>query len=255
METDSTVVDPAALRRVVLLVSAAPEALQGTNVLRYIRYGEQKQIHERPTCASRVINDPQDLRQWYDLRPPQPGALLWPQAHQYRHIVPLNPESYICNKRFFNVYPKHSLPPRVLAALLNSTLTWFFKIFYGRSVGREGFLDTDVFATRLIPVVKATNLSEPIQQRLIAAFESLSSRPLHPIFPMGDGLEQVDRSELDDAAFEALGVTDPAERRQWRDGSITSYGNFTSTGDNSKRSPRRIASRLPARNGQPVLVV
>ena len=158
MEIDGAVVDPAGLRKMVLLVSEAPDALQGTNVLRYIRYGEQNKIHERTSCASRASSNPQDPRQWYDLRPPQSGALLWPQAHQYRHIVPLNPDGYICNKRFFNIYPKHDLHPKVLAALLNSTLTWFFKIFYGRSVGREGFLDTDVFATRLIPVVKATDL-------------------------------------------------------------------------------------------------
>jgi hypothetical protein len=217
MEVDGGVVDGAGLRKKVLLVSAPPDALEGTNALRYIRFGEQNNIHERSSCAGRIGNDPQDPRQWYDLRPPQPGAILWPQAHQYRHIVPLNPEGYICNKRFFNVYPKHGLPPKLLAGLLNSTLTWFFKVFHGRSVGREGFLDTDVFATRLIPVVKATDLPASAQGRLIVAFESFSRRPLRPIFPMGDELEQVDRIELDDAVFEALGVTDPNKRRHWRE--------------------------------------
>lgn len=217
MEVSDAVVDGAGLRKKVVLVSEPPEALEGTHVLRYLRYGESNGIHERPTCASRVSEDPQDPRQWYDLRPPEPGAILWPQAHQYRHIVPLNPEGHICNKRFFNVYPRHDVHPKVLAALLNSTLTWFFKVFHGRSVGREGFLDTDVFATRLIPVVNAKGLPKPIQQRLVDAFDALSRRPLRPIHPMGDELEQVDRNELDDAVFEALGVTDPTERKHWRE--------------------------------------
>lgn len=217
MEVKGLVIDPAALNKKVLVVSEAPEALHGTDVLDYIRYGEQEGFHERPTCASRVSDNPDNPRQWYDLRPPESGAILWPQAHQYRHIVPLNPKEYICNKRFFNIYPKQDTNPKVWAALLNSTLTWFFKDFYARSVGREGYLDTDVFITKMIPVVQARNLREELQQRLVKAFDTVSQRPALPIYPMGDELEQADRVELDDAMFEALGVNDPTERQWWRE--------------------------------------
>ncbi|MCX6030572.1 MAG: N-6 DNA methylase [Chloroflexi bacterium] len=217
MEVDGAVVDPKGLKKQVLLVSESQEELTDTHVLRYIRYGEQQGYHERPTCAARVSDDPDHPRQWYDLRPPEPGAVFWPQAHQYRHIVPLNRGGNICNKRFFNVYPKHDGSPKVLAALLNSTLTWFFKDFYARNVGREGYLDTDVFATKLIPIMRMTDLSSAVAERLSAAFDALSLRPLQPIYPMGDELEQTDRVELDNAVFEALGVADPTERQQWRE--------------------------------------
>jgi len=129
----------------------------------------------------------------------------------------LNPEEYICNKRFFNVYPKYDANPKVLAALLNSTLTWFFKDFYARSVGREGYLDTDVFIAKTIPVVRARDLNEDLQQRLVKAFDAISQRPAQSIYPMGDELEQADRVELDDAMFEALGVSDSTERQWWRE--------------------------------------
>ena len=217
MEAGGLVIDPAALNKKFLVVSEAPEGLSSTRVLKYIHYGEREGFHERPTCASRVSDDPDNPRQWYDLRPPEPGAILWPQAHQYRHIIPLNPKGYICNKRFFNIYPKHDTDPRVLAALLNSTLTWFFKDFYARSVGREGYLDTDVFVAKMIPVVRTTDMSTDTQERLTGAFDAISQRPSHPIYPMGDELEQADRVELDDAVFEALGVDDPTEGRRWRE--------------------------------------
>jgi hypothetical protein len=218
MEVKGLVIDPAALNKKVLVVSEKPEALDGTHTLRYIiRHGEREGIHERPTCASRVSDNPENPRQWYDLRPPEPGAVLWPQAHQYRHIVPLNPEGYLCNKRFFNIYPRHNTDPKVLAALLNSTLTWFFKDFYARRLGREGYLDTDVFVTKMIPVVWTIDLRKEHQERLVKAFETISRRPSLSIYPMGDELEQADRIELDDAVFEALGVEDPTERRRWRE--------------------------------------
>jgi len=217
MEVSGLTIDPATLNKKILVVSEPPEALGGTHILRYIHHGEREGFHERPTCASRASNDPDNPRQWYDLRPPEPGAVLWPQAHQYRHIVPVNSQRYVCNKRFFNVYPKQAIDPRVLAALLNSTLTWFFKDFYARSVGREGYLDTDVFVTKMIPVVRTTDMNTDIQERLAQAFDAIVQRPSHPIYPMGDELEQADRVTLDDAVFQALGVNDPAERQQWRE--------------------------------------
>jgi hypothetical protein len=217
MEVYGLVIDPAALNKKVLVVSEASEDLDGTHVLKYIHYGEREGFHECPTCASRVSNDPDNPRQWYDLRPPEPGAIFWPQAHQYRHIIPLNSEGYICNKRFFNVYPRHDINPKVLAALLNSTLTWFFKDFYARSVGREGYLDTDVFIAKMIPVLQAKNIEKDSQERLVKAFDAISRRPALSIYPIGNELEQADRVELDDAVFEALGVKDPTERQQWRE--------------------------------------
>ena len=217
MEVAGLVIDPAVLNKKVLVVSEAPEALSGTYVLKYINHGEREGFHERPTCASRVSNDPDNPRQWYDLRPPEPGAVFWPQAHQYRHIIPLNPKGYICNKRFFNVYPKHDINPKVLAALLNSTLTWFFKDFYARSVGREGYLDTDVFIAKMIPVLRAKDFEKDLQERLVKAFDAISQRPALPIYPMGAELEQADRVELDDVVFEALGLDDPTERQRWRE--------------------------------------
>jgi len=217
MEVEGLIIDPVTLHKKALVVSEELTGLSGTYVSDYIRYGEQERFHERPTCASRVSDDPKSPRHWYDLRPPEPGAILWPQAHQYRHLIPLNPEGYICNKRFFNVYPKHDTNPKILAALLNSTLTWFFKDFYARSVGREGYLDTDVFITKMIPVVQAGDLNEGLQQRLVKTFDAISQRPAQSIYPMGDELEQADRVELDDAVLEALGVRDPTERQRWRE--------------------------------------
>src|SRR6266853_3371274 len=33
----------------------------------------------------------------------KPGIAFWPMAHQYRHVIPSNPERLICNHRMFDV--------------------------------------------------------------------------------------------------------------------------------------------------------
>ena len=81
-----------------------------------------------------------------------PGVLLWPLAHQYRHIVPLNPRRIITNKRLFDVYPNDGIDPTALCAVLNSTVVALLKYLYARQVGREGNLDTEVVDTRMMRV-------------------------------------------------------------------------------------------------------
>ena len=129
----------------------------------------------------------------------------------------MNEAGIICNKRFFNLSALADVDVHILGALLNSTLTWFFKEYYGREVGREGFLDTDVFVTRQIPIVSPRQLSPKIQKRLVEAFTAISQRPQQSIHPMGNELEQPDRIELDDAVLEALGIEEAEERLLWRE--------------------------------------
>jgi hypothetical protein len=152
-------------------------------------------------------------RQWYDLAPAKPGALLWPLAHQYRHIVPLNPKGIIANKRLFDVHPKQELSPKALCAVLNSTLVALLKYLYGRQVGREGNLDTEVVDARmmLVPDVRTVNLS--IQERLEQAFDLMRKRPSQPLL---QELDQPERIHLDDAVLESLGIPVSDNREEIR---------------------------------------
>ncbi|HUZ47386.1 MAG TPA: N-6 DNA methylase [Terriglobia bacterium] len=217
MEINSVEIDPVKLSRQILLVSDPPDKLKGSHVLKYIKWGEREGFDQRTSCASRM-----PTRQWYDLAPSKPGALLWPLAHQYRHIVPLNPKGIITNKRLFDVHPKEEIPPKALCAVLNSTLVALLKYLYGRQVGREGNLDTEVVDARMMLVPDVRQPSSEIQKRLDKAFDLMRKRDCQPLLKE---LDQAERIELDDATLELLGVFNGVERAEIRN---ELYGQMTS---------------------------
>ena len=238
MEIDSVEIDPAKLSRKILLVADPPAKLKGTHVLRYIKWGEKEGFDQRPSCASRLPK-----RQWYDLDPSKPGALFWPLAHQYRHIVPLNPKGIITNKRLFDVYPNEGIDPRVLCAILNSTLVALLKYLYGRQVGREGNLDTEVVDARLMLVPDVRETPSTIQRRLEGAFDVMRQRPCQPLLLE---LGQTERITLDDATLESLGLPDSAERTDIRDalyGQMTALYKEIREVELKKQAERRITAR------------
>jgi hypothetical protein len=119
--------------------------------------------------------------------------------------------------------------------VLNSTFVAFAKTFYGRYAGTEGNLQTAVFDTLMLELPDPRNITEPILQRLEAAFASLQQREVTHLveeaflrchtaeevreaanLPLGlpRELQQADRWALDDAVFELLGVTDAQQRAE-----------------------------------------
>ena len=223
--------------RVILLVKEPLAALSGTSVARYLRYGETHTfefrksdpvpVPRRSTCAAR---DP-----WYDLTNlVKPGIVFWPMAHHYRHVVPSNPETLICNHRMFDVSAQENIDGRVLAAIVNSTVVALWKTFYGRYTGTEGSLDTEVIDVRLLEVPDPRWSSPNTNARILAAFNDLAHRPIGRLveqdlmechspekaeaiasgpLKLSDELCQSDRRALDDAVFELLGVTNAGRRR------------------------------------------
>jgi methylase of polypeptide subunit release factors len=208
MEIDSVEIDPARLSRKILLVSDPPEKLKGTHILEYIKWGEREGFDQRPSCASRL-----PARQWYDLAPAEPGTILWPLAHQYRHIVPYNPKGIISNKRLFDVYPREGVSAEVLCAVLNSTVVALSKHSYGRQVGREGNLDTEVVDARLMLVPDVRQASPDIARKLVQAFTDMRKRNSRPLL---EEFGETERPQLDEATLQLLGIAGAEEREHIR---------------------------------------
>ena len=222
MELNGPTIDKKALRRHILLVDESPQELEGTQVKHYIQYGEQEGFHNRPTCKGRIRRDEDGtiIQHWYELHElGKYGAVAWPKAHQYRHIVAANPDYLPLNCRLYSIDPHNEteVPLLLLGAILNSTLIAWIKEIYGRVLGREGNTDTMVVDVKAMPVPNPYVMSLEAKSELITAIERLMQRPSLPIYPMGDELEQADRVALDDALFEALGLTDAQERTAWRE--------------------------------------
>lgn len=240
MNVDRPIVHGAEIERVVLLVDDPIEALRGTHVAEYLHYGATHSfaskksrpvpVPKRPSCRGR---DP-----WYDLtKLVNPGFALWPKAQQYRHIAPVNPEGLIANCNLYDVAAPNlsESEQEALSAILNSTLIGFMKTFYGRFAGTEGNLKTEVVDVDLLEVPNPKGLSEDVRSKLRSAFNQMQSRSIGRLVEeqlmdchsperarrIADGpvvlaaeLKQPDRRALDEAVFEALGVSEASRRAE-----------------------------------------
>jgi len=137
-ECKSIVVDPKDLKYRVLMIHKDKEQLKGTNVLKYIKEGERKGFHKRPTCASR--------KRWYDLGKRKRASI---NINYLIHDVGrgLIGNFYVSDD-FQEIHTDLDLAP-----LLNSTLFWLFQNITGRTTFGGGLLkiQTYEFKNLLIP--------------------------------------------------------------------------------------------------------
>ncbi|MGE0130176.1 MAG: class I SAM-dependent DNA methyltransferase [Blastocatellales bacterium] len=214
MEVDSVEIDPNNLARQILLVPK--DHVRDKHVLKYIKWGEQQEIHLRSTCASRTT--------WYDLGTSERGSMFWPMASQYRHVIAINSHNFICNHNLFDVIAAQGVDQDLLAAMLNSTIAALFKHQFGRLMGREGNLKTEVIDVKMMLVPDPRQATPAMRKRLSAALNSMRQRKALQLVEVDSTepgwtgeLALRDRQELDDAVLELLGISDAAERAALRD--------------------------------------
>src|SRR5205085_12089711 len=109
----------------------------------------------------------------------------------------------------------------LLCACLNSTIVALTKTFFGRYVGREANLDTEVLDTKMMLVPDPRHATASVRRRLESAFNSLRARKAIPLIDVDSTatdwtgeLSFSDRQRLADAVLELLGVTNKHEREQ-----------------------------------------
>jgi len=198
---------------------------------KYLRWGESVGFHQRSGCRNR--------RPWWKL-PKQainPAPCLFFRGYNDRLFSPWNPNR-ISYTRAYGIW--FYIDEEVGVAMINSTLIALEREMLGRTALGQGALDFQGVDVVRIHLVKPQLLSEPLVNRLRAAFGSMASRPVRSIFeelgfalcrerrcehpehpyehvrPEALTLEQVrqaspDRFELDAVVFDVLGLTE-AER-------------------------------------------
>ena len=72
-------------------------------------------------------------------------------SQQYKHAIPANDHNLICNHNLFDISPKEG-EPAILGGVLNSTWVVLSKFQYGRPVGVEGNLKTEVVDVKMMLV-------------------------------------------------------------------------------------------------------
>jgi hypothetical protein len=151
--------------------------LENTHVLAHIKRGEQARYHERPTCASRGADS------WYMLANGWPYApLIFPAKIGQRMPVFLNDEVYE-DKKLYGITPFERADTKLLAALLNSTLSRFFVEFSARQLtGAQAIADIDVTVVESLSIINPEKITASQRENLIAAFERLADTKAESLF-------------------------------------------------------------------------
>ncbi len=229
MEVTGYVVRPDDCGRMILLIPTS-DFPEDSYVQKYIEWGEEQGFNEGKTVQGRNTED----RDWYDLTGHARGAIFWAKAQQYRHSAPLNEHHLVCNCNLYDVYLPENIEPDFLAGLLNSSIVVFSKFQYGRPVGVEGNLKTEVIDVNMMRVPDPRQATSIQRQKIIQAFRIMKSRPIlgflserrlrrmnflakgkeEELNQLSDETEltQPDRRELDDAVLEMLGIRSTKER-------------------------------------------
>ncbi len=144
--------------------------LKGKNILKYIRQGERKGFHKRPTCASR--------KRWYDLGRQRLPDGIWFKAFNDRFFAPENTEQFFSSDRFYALYLKNITIKSKLFLYLNSTLPVLIAELFGRVNLGEGALDNMTYEAASMFVLDVRK--EFIEDG--KTFKDLLHRPIENIF-------------------------------------------------------------------------
>ncbi len=200
------------LNNLVFMCHKDKRELEGTKALEYIKWGEGKGYHNRPTCKGRA--------RWWDLGEQEKKAYLWSRIHNDSHRI-YECEVYAADT-FSVIYP-HSIYEKIyekIGAILNSTTTWLIKELHGRKVLGEGGLSSLGIDLIGIEILNPENITDQIyfffsklkQREIYSIFTELGFDPNKPIREQEPN-PLPDRKALDDIVFDALGLTEE-ERKE-----------------------------------------
>lgn len=196
----------------------------------YVQWGEERGVHLGSTCAQRVTEE----REWFDLTGHPRGISFWPKAQQYKHAIPLNSGNLQANCNLYDLFPADGISGKAITALLNSTLVILAKHQFGRPVGVEGNLKTEIVDVSMMLVPDLRMASPKIIAALEAAMDTLAEREPRQLLserrlrtmafeksgkraelkqlPEDCELDMPDRRALDHVVLELLGVKTQKER-------------------------------------------
>ncbi len=204
-ECEGIIVDPKDLKFKVILCHDSRRKLRGTKLLDYIRYGEQRGFHLRPTVKAR--------EPWWDLGDWEKPDMIWSDAYHDRFACFVVDRKLFADKRFFYIRFYSDDDCQVNAAYLNSTIIPLFIECEGIVNLGEGAIYTNVYQLKNLLVPTARLFTKLQRRKLLATFKQMCKRKILPIF---DEVKQPDRQQLDNVVLEAIGFTDRKEREQIR---------------------------------------
>ena len=235
MDVDRYEIGLAQCDRQVLMVKS-DEKLKGSLVNRYIAWGEKQKYNLGSTCAAR---ESKGGRRWYDLTMARKAPLFWAKSHQYRHCAPFNPDLHFANCNLYTVASPSVQDAELAFAILNSSVVVLAKYIFGRPVGVEAALKTEIVDVDMMPVPDWSKASGPLAMRILDAAAKLRKREVRGLLSdrrlreksfiargkksaldeLSDTteLDEKNRQELDDVVLELLGIGNRQDRKILRE--------------------------------------
>lgn len=179
-----------------------------TGALHYIDWGEtqtapHRQKRTQPVPWPRVASV-QGRRYWYQAPAIKSFDLLGSRFFDRRFVFPLATGPVAVDQTFYLISANAGVDPLLLAALLNSTLSYALVEFNGRSSLGDGVLQYGLGDMAALPILRPQLFSGPEREELKQAFDTLSRRALLPI---DDELVRPDRRALDALIMSKLQTT------------------------------------------------
>lgn len=175
----------------VLNVSQTKNGLKGTNVLKYIEQGEERNLDKLPTVKNRPL--------WYNLDLQQPAPILFARKMWTDIVCCINEAKAFADQPFYEIVPRtgsHTIP---LCLSLNSSLTALFFEIHGRSYG-GGVLELAVYEAAYLPVLNPSALTSDELQQLDKLFKRVSGMPGREAWKLIDKsvftILQIDQEEI-----------------------------------------------------------
>jgi type I restriction-modification system DNA methylase subunit len=219
-ECKSILVDPKNLKYRAILIHKDKSELKGTNVLKYIRWGESQGFHLRPTCRSR--------QRWYELDR-LPTNILYLRATEDRPVTYLSETALINDQTFYSIYPRKNISWKILGAVMNSTLFNMLirEVFSGAGIALGmGALWSAVYEVENMLVVSPIVIKEDQITKINTILNDFLKREIGSVFeeigassPEEVSLDKVkpDRRELDKIIMgEILGLTEQEQLEVYR---------------------------------------
>ncbi|MFX1537565.1 MAG: class I SAM-dependent DNA methyltransferase [Promethearchaeota archaeon] len=189
-EIKQIIIDPTTLSLYVLLVHKPKSHLQGTNVLKYIEWGENTQIKiKRGAKKGKFVRGYHQLKTtssrnpWYNVGEFDLADIFFPRFFHEKYIFIVNTD-VIEDQTFYGVlfhrnYQKYL---HFFAAFLNSTIGWFFAELLGRVSLGGGALQYAVYEAQDTLVMHPEKISADLKEEILEAFKVLTRRPVLSIY-------------------------------------------------------------------------
>ena len=173
-ECKSIIVNLKDLKYRVLLIHKDKEELRGTNVLKYIEWGEEQGFHERPTCASR--------QRWYDLGKWNFASFLWTEFFFNVHKTFYSLGNIFESDKHYGILPKVESHKAFLGLYLNCSLMPLFRLISGFQALGEGVLKMPVYEVAKLPVINPNLLTNDLLNEIENVFEKIRNYKITDLF-------------------------------------------------------------------------